>query len=171
MGSRALRLAVLLPGLLLGVTLGAQGLSGGAPGATFYVNKLVVAAPGDVSLGTLLRAAGPLSAEQTEAMSRSVTVLGESVQYLPTSLYMPQLETAFGTDAIVVGSRTVLIPKGTAAEGESYLLDRLGDFLTAQGIADDGRIDVSLSLASLKGAAPQDGTPSFQMKKTIRGVE
>lgn len=165
---RVIRLAVLLPGILFGTAVGAQT---GPAGADLYVRRVVVAAQGDVSLGAIVHTSGPVSAEQREAMSHSVTVLGESVQYLPTSLYMPQLEAAFGEEAIIVGSRTVLIPKGTSAEGESYLLDRLGDFLAAQGIVDDGRVDVSFALSSLRGGAPQDGTPSFQVAKTFRAVE
>ena len=168
---RGFRAAVLLPGLLLGTALGAQGTLAGAPGATLYVNRVVVAARGDVGLGTLVRTTGPLSPGAQEAMARSVTVLGETVQYVPISLYSEQLETAFGDDAIIVGSRTIIIPKGTSAEGESYLLDRLGDFLAAQGLVTDGKVEISFTQASLKGAPPQDGTPSCQVLKTSRGVE
>jgi hypothetical protein len=156
--------AVMLAGLLLGAGLGAQG-------ATLYVNRVVVVARGDVGLGMLVRSSGQLSPEAREAMSRSVTTLGEAVQYVPTSLYMPQLEAAFGTDAIIVGSRTILIPKGTSAEGESYLLDRLGDFLAVQGLLDDGKMEISFTQSSLKGLPPQDGTPSFQVTKNSGGVE
>ncbi|MGO9308695.1 MAG: flagella basal body P-ring formation protein FlgA [Spirochaetia bacterium] len=165
---RALRLAVLLPGIFFGPALGAQT----SPSvAALYVHHVVVAAQGDVSLGAIVQASGPASAEQKEAMSRSLTVLGESVQYLPTSLYMPQLEAAFGQDAIIVGARTVLIPKGTSAEGETYLLDRLVDFLAAQGLVDDGRVDISFTQSGLRGGAPQDGTPAFQVVKTSHAVE
>jgi hypothetical protein len=104
-------------------------------------------------------------------MSRSVTVLGEAVQFLPTSAYMPLLEAGFGDDAIIVGSRTVLVPKGTSAEGESYLLDRLADFLSTQGLVDDGKVDISFTQGSLKGAPPQDGTPTYQVVKSSRGIE
>jgi hypothetical protein len=172
-----LRLAVVLPGLLLGTLLAAQANPGApaAPGdahvVTLYVNRVVVAGQGDIALGMLVHPSGSLSPEQQEAMSRSVTVLGEAVQYMPTSLYMPKLESAFGDDAIVVGSRTMLIPKGTSAEGEPYLLDRLGEFLAVQGVVDEGKVEISFTQSSLKGAAPQDGTPTFTLVKTSRGVE
>jgi hypothetical protein len=165
------RLAVLLPFLVLGTVLGAQGSLRGAGGATLYVNRTVVAAPGDIGLGMLVRAAGPLTPAAQEGLARSVTVLGDAVQYLPVSLYMPQLETAFGTDAIIVGSRTILIPRGTSAEGESYLLDRLGDFLAAQGLVDDGKVDLAFTQISLKGSPPQDGIPSCQVTRTSRAIE
>jgi hypothetical protein len=165
------RLAVLLPCLVLGAALGAQGTPRGAGGATLYVNRIVVAAPGDIGLSTLVHTAGPLSPAAQEGLARSVTTLGDAVQYLPVSLYMPQLETAFGTEAIIVGSRTILIPKGTPAEGESYLVDRLADFLAAQGLVDDGKVDLAFTLASLKGSPPQDGIPSCQVMRTSRGIE
>jgi hypothetical protein len=104
-------------------------------------------------------------------MSRSVTVLDEKVQYLPTSLYMPQIEAAFGTDAIIVGSQTLLIPKGSSAENEPYLIDRLADFLLSQGYLDDSKVAFSFTQGSIKGAPPQDGIPSCQVVKTSRGVE
>ena len=165
------RLAVLLPFLALGTALAAQGTPRGADGATLYVNRIVVAAQGDIGLGMLVRAAGPLAPAAQEGLARSVTVLGEAVQYLPVSLYMPQLETAFGADAIIVGSRTILIPKGTPAEGESYVLDRLVDFLAAQGLVDDGKVDLTFTQVSLKGSPPQDGIPSCQVMRTSRGIE
>jgi hypothetical protein len=163
--------AFLLPFLLLGAALGAQGTPRGSAGATLYVNRVVVAEKGDVGLGMLVRTAGAAAPGAQEGLVRSVTVLGDAVQYLPVGLYMPQLETAFGADAIIVGSRTILIPKGTAAEGESYLLDRLGDFLAAQGLVNDGKSEFAFSQTSLKGAPPQDGIPTCQVVKTQRGVE
>jgi hypothetical protein len=104
-------------------------------------------------------------------MSHSVTVLNEKVQYLPTTQYMPQIEAAFGTDAVIVGSRTLLIPKGSSAESQTYLIDRLADFLVSQGYLDDGKVEFSFTQGSLKGAPPQDGIPSCQVVKSSRGVE
>jgi hypothetical protein len=106
-----------------------------------------------------------------EAMSHSVTVLGEPTQYLPMSSYMPQVENAFGEDAIIVGSWTILVAKGTPVEGQSYLLYRLGEFLKSQGFGDVGKIELSFSSLNLKDGAPRDGNPSFQVKKTVRGFE
>ena len=174
----SLRAAFLLPCLFLGMALGAQGTpreAGGAPGdalgVTLYVNRVIVAAKGDVGLGMLVRTAGSIAPRAQEGLARSVTVLGDSVQYLPVGLYMPQLEAAFGADAIIVGSRTILVPKGTSAEAESYLLDRLGDFLAAQGLVDDGKVELAFTQTSLKGSPPQDGMPSCQVVRTARGVE
>jgi hypothetical protein len=161
---RAHRFSLLFSVMLLATQLSAQG-------AVLYVNRAIVAAQGDIELGAIVYTSSPLSAQQTETMSRSVTILGESVQYLTTSLYMSELEKAFGEDAIIVGSRTVLIPKGSPAEGESYLVDRMGDFLKAQGLLEDSKVELSFSFSSLKGAAPHDGIPSIQAVKKNRGIE
>jgi ribosomal 50S subunit-recycling heat shock protein len=104
-------------------------------------------------------------------LSRSVTVLGNAVQFVPASLYQEWIETAFGPDAIIVGFRTILIPKGTSAEGEPYLLDRLADYLVAQKLVNDGRVEMNFTQGSLTGTPPQDGTPSYQVMKSARGVE
>jgi hypothetical protein len=156
-------LAVAAAALLLG--------TGGFPGATLYVNRVVVASPGDVSLGALVRSSSALSAEAQEAMSRSATVLRDSIQYLPVSQYQPLLDAAFGTDAILVGSWSLIVPRGTSAEGQGYLLDRLADYLISQNLLGDARVDISFAIAGLKGNAPQDGTPSFQVVRTARGVD
>lgn len=157
-------LAVAAAALLLGA-------GGGYQGTTLYVNRVVVASPGDVSLGALVRSSSALSAEALEAMSRSATVLRDSIQYLPVSQYQPLLDSAFGADAILVGSWSLIVPRGTSAEGQGYLLDRLADYLISQNLLADARVDISFSIAGLKGTAPQDGTPSFQVVRTARGVD
>ena len=118
-----------------------------------------------------MRPSGPLSAAAQEALARSVTVLGTGVQLIPAAAYQEWIEQAFGTDAIIVGSRTVLIPKGTSAEAEPYLLDRLADYLVAQKLVGDGKVEMTFTQGSLAGAPPRDGAPSFQVTKSSRGVE
>jgi hypothetical protein len=166
-----LRCAILLTGILLAAGLHAQGALVGAKGTTVYVNRVVAAPQGNVSLGALVRSSGPLSPAGQEALSRSVTVLGDGVQFVPASLYQGWIETVFGPDAIIVGSRTVLIPKGSSAEGEAYLLDRLADYLIAQKLVSDSRVEMTFTQGSLKGAVPQDGTPSYRVVKSALGIE
>ena len=63
----------------------AQAAPAGAKGITVYVNRVVAAPQGDVSLGTLVRASGPLLSGEQEALARSVTMLGNAVQFIPAS--------------------------------------------------------------------------------------
>lgn len=140
-----------------------------AQGAALYVSRVLIAAQGDVKLGDLVRTASDISAAERETLARSVAVLADQPLYLPIALYQADLEAAFGSDAIIVGSRTLVIPKGTPAEQESYTLDRLVDFLQAQGLLADDRLDLSLSQNLIKGNPLADGTPSFQVRKTAPG--
>jgi hypothetical protein len=164
MSAAARGIIVLVAGLLLGA-------GAGSTGTTLYVNRVVLAEPGNVTLAALVRTSAPLSAAAQQAMSSSVTVLGDTVQYLPVSQYAPQLEAAFGTDAIIVGSWSLVVPRGTSAEAEPYLLDRLTDFLVAQNLLGDNRAELSFMLGNLSGPAPRDGSPAFQVTKTPRGTE
>jgi hypothetical protein len=173
MRAGAVRTVILMTGILLAALSLAhtQGALVGVKGITVYVSRVVAAPQGDVSLGTLVRPSGPLSPAQREALSRSVTVLGNAVQYVPASLYQEWIETAFGPDAIIVGFRTILIPKGTSAEGEPYLLDRLADYLVAQKLVNDCRVEMTFAQGSLTGTPPQDGMPVCQVTKSSRGVD
>jgi hypothetical protein len=139
-----------------------------AQGGALYVNRVVVADRGDVRLGDLVRPSGDLSAGEREALARSIGVLSDKPLFVPVSSYVSDLEAAFGTDAIIVGSRTLLIPKGTPMEQESYTLDRLVDFLQAQNILTDGKQELTLAQNIIKGAPLLDGTPAFQVQKTGR---
>ncbi len=164
MKAAARGITVLLAGLLLGA--GSAG-----PGTTLYINRVVLAQPGAVPLDALVRTAAALTPETREQLARSVTVLSDTVQYVPVASYAPQLESAFGADAIIVGSWSLVVPRGTSAETESYLLDRLADYLIAQGLLGDERADLAFTLGMSSGTAPKDGTPLFQVVKTSRDTE
>jgi hypothetical protein len=158
------RITMLLLALLLPCA------AAGAGGTTLYVNRVVVAPAGDVRLGDLLTLSGDIPAAAREALARSVAVLSDKPVYLPLAVYMPLLEEAFGKDAIIVGSRSVVIPKGTAAESEAYLLDRLADWLLAQGMLGEGRVEIALTQTNARGVPPRSGTPVFQAVKTVKGI-
>ena len=140
-----------------------------AAGTTLYVNRIVVAGPGDLSMGELVQASGELSAEAREVLARSVGVVADKVLYVPTELYRSQLEAEFGQDAIVVGARSTVIPRGTALEGEAYLIDRLIDYLQTQGLLSDAKAELATVQLTVKGAPPQDGSPVFQATKNAKG--
>ncbi len=155
---------VLLAGLLLGA-------GAGSPGATLYIKRVVLAPPGAVTLEALVRTSAPVSPVAREQLSQSVAILADTVQYLPVSAYAPRLEAAFGADAIIVGSWSLVVPRGTSAEAQPYLLDRLVDYLISQGLVGDQQAQLSFTLGASSGTPPQDGTPTFQVMKTSRGTE
>ena len=148
--------------LVLGLALFIAG-SVEAQGATLYVNRLVSADPGDVNLGDLVHAAGDIPAAAREALARSIAVAGDKVLLIPAALYREQLEAVFGRDSIIVGSRTIVVPRGALPEEETYLLTRLADFLSAQGLVGAASTELSLAQNQLKGSLPTDGNPSSRL--------
>jgi hypothetical protein len=140
-----------------------------AQGTTLYVNRLVTADPGDISLGDLVRAAGDIPAAAREALARSIAVAGDKVLLIPAALYREQLEAVFGRDSIIVGSRTIVVPRGALPEEETYLLTRLVDFLSSKGLVGAACTELSLVQSQLKGSLPTDGNPLFQVVKAANG--
>ena len=157
-------LSLLLIGLALFIAGAAE-----AQGTTLYVNRFVSADPGDINLGDLVHAAGETPAAAREALARSIAVVGDKVLLIPAALYREQLEAVFGRDSIIVGSRTVVVPRGVLPEEETYLLTRLGDFLSGQGLVGAACTELSLAQNQVKGSLPTDGNPLFQVVKTANG--
>jgi len=155
---------LMLAGLLLGA-------GSGSPGVTLYISRVVAAAPGSVALDALVYSSVSPSPAAQEQLSRSITVLADTVQYLPVASYANQLEAAFGSDAIIVGSWSLLVPRGTSAEGQGYLLDRLADYLVGQGLLGDQRAELTFTMGSSSGTVPRDGTPAFRVVRTSRATE
>jgi len=153
--------------LVLGLGLLTAGAAG-AQGTTLYVNRIVTADSGDIALGDLVQAAGDVPAAARETLARSIAVVGDKVLLIPASLYREQLESAFGRDSIIVGSRTIVVPRGTLPEEGTYLLTRLADYLSAQGLT-GAYTALSFTHYQLKGSFPTDGNPLFQAAKAPNG--
>jgi hypothetical protein len=163
-----LRLAALaLGGFLLTVALSAKV---SADGVTVYVNRSVVAGPGDLSLGDLVHASGGLSSAQKEALAKSVAIVSDRMLFIPVSAYLSQLDALFGADVIIVGSRSLVIPKGLVPDAETSLLDRLADALQTQGLFPIGITEIALIQNSPRASIPQDGAPTLQIQTTMKGT-
>jgi hypothetical protein len=154
-----LMLSALIPGALF------------ADGTTLYVHRFLVAGPGDVTLGDLVRTSGATSAQAQEALSRSIAVAGGSLIYVPTDAYRADIDSAFGPGAIVVGRRTTVIPRGSGLETQTWLVDRLIDSLETQGLLASGISEIAVSQVTAKGAPPQDGAPFIQVARNATGAE
>jgi hypothetical protein len=137
-------------------------------GTTVYVHRIITAAPGDVRLGDLVRASGTPSGHAAETLARSVTVMGDRILYLPCAAFSGLLEEAFGSDSIIVGSRTLVLPRDALPEGEDYVLDRLGDFLQGKGLVGNEAVEITLAANVVRGTPPRQGTPVFQVVKTAK---
>jgi hypothetical protein len=165
------RTPVRLPALLIVLAAAAAFAAPAlADGPVLYVNRVVVAGPGDVRLGDLVSAGGALDAAARETLSRSVATVADKLLSVPLSQYLPLLEEGFGRDAIIVGARSIVAPRGSALEQQAFLLDRLADWLIGQGLLGEARQEIAVTQANASGSAPRSGTPSFQVLKTVKGV-
>jgi hypothetical protein len=151
--------------LLLGIAAAAAA----AEGTTIYVTRIVAADPGSVALGDLVRVSGPVGAAAQEALAQGVAAAGAGLLYVPTDAYRARLDAAFGADAIVVGSRSMVVPRGSALETQAGFLDKLADWLTAQGLVGNAPTEILVSSLSVRGTPPADGTPSFQVHAGTSG--
>lgn len=138
----------------------------GASGVTLYVQRVLVADPGDIRLGDVVQASGDLSPEAREALARSIATLADRVLYIPTGWYRAQLDAVFGAAAILVGTRTIVIPRGSSLDGQAYLADRLADWIQSQG--PEGKMDLSIGSITARGAPPVDGTPVIQAARSTQ---
>ena len=138
--------------------------------ATLYVNRLLVAEPGDIRLADLVNTSDEIPAAAQETLALSIAIVSDKVLYLPAALYVELLERAFGNGSIIVGSRTVVVPRGALPEGEAFIIDRLADFLDGQGLLGDGRMELAITYNQVRGTLPREGNPVFQIQKTAKGT-
>jgi hypothetical protein len=154
-------------GLLLLLLLGAAAAD--ARGVTLYVERIVVADRGPVRLGDLVRASGDVPLQAGEALATSIAALSDRLLYIPSRSYSDTLEGGFGTDSIIVGSRSLVVPRGTVPDNELPIMDRLVDFLANQGVLGDERADLDVRLNDIHGALPPDPNPAFQLVRSAKG--
>lgn len=154
--------------LLLALLLGGGVASG--EGVTLYVARVLTVPAGSVTIGSIVRVVGQIPPTARELLLRTAAVVSDKVLYIPASLYLGDIESAFGNTAIIVGTRTVLVPEGTSAQTQSYLLDRLADFLESQELVGDSVTEIAFSQGIARGSAPRDGTPVFRTSSSARGI-
>jgi len=155
---------------LLGLLLLASAQWAEARGVTVYIQRVIVADPGNIRLGDLVQPSGDAPASAGETLSQDVaSVVANHILYIPSRSYMDRVEDAFGRDSIFVGSRSLVIPRGALPDSEIPLLDRLADFLSASGVLGDDVSDIEIRSIRLVGALPQNPVPSFQLVRSSRG--
>jgi hypothetical protein len=155
--------AVMLALLLFAATVFGQG-------TTVYILRTVTAGPGDIRVGDILRTTAAPLPSATEALARSLAPVGDKILYVPSSLSTGLIAEAYGSDSIIVGSGTLVLPRGVLPEGEDYLMDRLGDFLCGQGLVGDGIAEITVLQNLVRRSLPRQGIPTFQVMRTSKGA-
>jgi hypothetical protein len=138
-----------------------------AGGATLYVSRTVVADPGALRVRDLVRVPGDLPPGANTAFDSAVATLAGVPLSVPARLYAGLIEEAFGPDSIMVGSRTLVVPRGQVDEQGAQLLARLADFLDQQGVLGGDRVELQL-LQPLPVLA-QGADPAFRILRSTQG--
>jgi hypothetical protein len=138
-------------------------------GATLYVNRMVAADPGSLRLRDLVQVPGELPAGAGETLDRVVATMAGTLLSVPTRLYTGVIEDAFGPDSILVGSRTLVVPRGRLAEPAAQLLARLADFLGQEGLLGDSRAEIDI-IRPLDAGLPQDAAARFSVARAGKGA-
>lgn len=154
---------------LLGVLLLATAHWVEARGITVYIQRVIVADPGDIRLGDLVQPSGETPRSAGETLAQEVASVTSHLLYIPSSSYMDRVADAFGRDSIFVGSRSLVIPRGTVPDNEVPLLDRLVDFLSDSGVLGVDVTDIEIRSIQLTGTLPQNSAPAFQLVRSSRG--
>jgi hypothetical protein len=140
-----------------------------ARGTALYVNRTVVVEPGDVRLGDLVQSTGEVPAGADAALARTVATVSRALLVLPARGYAALLEQAFGADCILVGSRTLVIPRGLLSEERVRLFDELADFLRQQGVLGEERSEIEI-VQTLGGGVSAGSPAFFRLTRSVKGA-
>jgi hypothetical protein len=136
-----------------------------AGGLTLYVRRAVVMDRGPLTVGRLIQTLGDVPTEIAEALERDIGEVTDTVQLVPSSSYKMFFDKVSENGIIMVGKRTVVVPKGTVEDAAVGLLDKLVDYMESQGLIADGRVVFeSLHISGL----PAAGAVENPLFKTVK---
>jgi hypothetical protein len=136
-----------------------------AAAVTLYVKRVVVVEKGALVIGDLLQKSGEIPPALARILSRRIGAITENPVVIPAGTYRAWCEEGLEEGLILVGKRTLVVPKGAAAEQEMSLLDSLVDFLESQGGMGEGMIE--LETPRIYGA-PRDGKTGDPIFRVMR---
>jgi hypothetical protein len=136
-------------------------------GTALYVNRTVVVEPGLVRLRDLVQPTGETPAAAEAALASSVATVSGALLVLPARAYAVLLEQAFGPDCILVGSRTLVVPRGLLAADGVRLFDELADFLRQQGVLGEERCELEI-VQMLDGGLPAGSSAVFRITRSVK---
>ena len=140
-----------------------------ARGVTVYIQRVVIADPGGIRLGDLMRFSGDAPLAAGEALAQDIASVSHRILYVPSQSYLQRVGDAFGRDSIFVGSRSLVIPRGLLPDNEIPLLDRLVDFLTNMGVLGGDVADIEVRSIQVTGTLAADIAPVFQILRSSLG--
>ncbi len=153
--------------LALILALAALVASPASRGTALYVNRTAVVEPGEVRLRDIVQPTGEVPAAAEAALASTVATVSGALLMLPARAYAVLLEQAFGPDCILVGSRTLVVPRGLLAEGGVRLFDELTDFLRQQGVLGEERSELEI-VQTLDGGLPAGSSAVFRLTRSVK---
>ncbi len=144
--------------------------SGGADALTVYVRRAVILPPGTVVIADLVQPAGELPADVRDVLQHRVAELADRALVLPASLYRAELDGLEGHDLILVGKRTLVIPRGSPGDHAAPLLDRLVDRMQELGWLGRGKVEIEVERISGIGAGQSVKDAAFTVLRADRRV-
>ncbi len=115
-----------------------------ASAVTLYARRIVSVERGPLTVGTLVQASsGELADGLREALDRVVCDVAEEILYIPSEAYRSFFKDGSG-DVILVGKRTLVVPKGSAGDQAASLLDKLVDQMEAKGLFGAGKTGIRI---------------------------
>ncbi len=136
-----------------------------AAAVTLYVKRAVAVERGALILGDLLQNPGEIPLSLARALSRRIGEVADNPVVIPAGAYRAWCEEGLEEGLILVGKRTLVVPKGEASELEMPLLDALVDFLENQGGMGEGIME--LETPRIFGA-PRDGMAGDPVFRIVR---
>lgn len=129
-----------------------------ASAVTLYVKRVLVADPGTLRVSDLVQASGELSQEVRGLLDQGIGEVSGRLLLVPSSLYRGVFEQRLDVNLILVGKRTLVVPRGSTAEGNLALLDRLVEYMESQGGFSDGKVEMELvQVSGLPSTIPASG--------------
>jgi hypothetical protein len=138
-----------------------------AAGATLYLSKVVNADPAGLVLGDLVQVAGELPPAARELLHRTAAAPGDRLLLVPAAFFRDLLAGSLGDGAALVGSRSLVVPRGLAVGESAAMLDRLVDWLDAQGGFGGGAVELEILKAPDPAALPA-ASPGFVLVRAER---
>jgi hypothetical protein len=136
-----------------------------ADAVTLYVKRAVAVEKGDLLLGDLVQGSGDVRPDLARALDRRIGEVADAPLVIPSRAYRALCESGLGEGFILVGTRTLVVVKGSAAERDLPLLDSLVDFLEEKGVLADAPVE--LDGLRILGAPPDAmaGNPVFRISR------
>ncbi|HSV93880.1 MAG TPA: flagella basal body P-ring formation protein FlgA [Desulfobacterales bacterium] len=141
--------------------------AGVAGAATLYLRKVVSADPAGLTLGDLVQVAGELPPAAQELLARSAAVPDARLLLVPAAFFRDLLAGSLGEGAALVGSRSLVAPRALVGEESLALLERLVDWMDAQGGIGRGAVELEILQAPESTALPA-ASPGFTLVRAER---